>query len=145
MELSLGAAAKMTGLNKTTLSRHIKAGRLSAQRVDGGGYLIDASELARVYELRLDATGTRPEARSEARPGGDPLETPPATTDALVVELRAQLAQSQATVEDLRARLDASETRLDRLLVSLPSPATVTPAPSAPPRPSFLARLLGRP
>ncbi len=144
MELSLGAAARMTGLNKTTLSRHIKAGRLSAQRVDGGGYLIDASELARVYELRLDATGTPLEVCSDARPDGDPLATPPATADALVIELRAQLAQSQATVEDLRARLDASETRLDRLLVSLPSPATVTPAPSAPSRPNLLARLLGR-
>ncbi len=144
MELSLGAAARMTGLNKTTLSRHIRAGRLSAQRVDGGGYLIDASELARVYELRPDATGTRPEARSDARPDSDPLATLPATADALVAELRAQLAQSQATVEDLRARLDASETRLDRLLLSLPSPATVAPALAAPPRPGFLTRLLGR-
>ncbi len=144
MELSLGAAAKMTGLNKTTLSRHIKAGRLSAQRVDGGGYAIDASELARVYDLRLDATGTRPEARSDARLGSDPLATPPATADALVTELRAQLAQSQATTEDLRTRLDASETRLDRLLLSLPSPATPPPASSAPSRPGFLARLLGR-
>jgi hypothetical protein len=134
----------MTGLNKTTLSRHIRAGRLSAQRVDGGGYLIDASELARVYELRPDATGTRPEARSDARPDSDPLATLPATADALVAELRAQLAQSQATVEDLRARLDASETRLDRLLLSLPSPATVAPALAAPPRPGFLTRLLGR-
>lgn len=144
MELSLGAAARMTGFNKTTLSRHIKAGRLSAQRVDGGGYAIDASELARVYELRPEATVTRQEACSDARPGGDPLATLPATADALVAELRAQLAQSQATVEDLRTRLDASETRLDRLLLSLPSPAPVAPAPAAPPRPGFLARLLGR-
>jgi len=144
MELSLGAAAKMTGLIKTTLSRHIKAGRLSAQRMDGGGYAIDASELARVYELRLDATGTHPEARSDARPGSDPLATLPATADALVAELRAQLAQSHATVEDLRTRLDSSETRLDRLLLSLPSPAAIAPAPAVPPRPGFLARLLGR-
>ena len=145
MELSLGAAARMVGLNKTTLSRHIKAGRLSAQRVDGGGYAIEASELARAYELRFDATGTPLETRSDARPGGDPPATLPATADALVVELRAQLAQSQATVEDLRTRLDASETRLDRLLLSLPSPASVAPAPAAPSRPGFLARLLGRP
>ncbi len=146
MELSLGAAARMTGLNKTTLSRHIKAGRLSAQRVDGGGYLIDASELARVYELRLDATGAPLEACSDTQPDGDSLATTPATADALVAELRAQLAQSQATVEDLRTRLDASETRLDRLLMSLPppSPAMATPAPSAPPRPGLLVRLLGR-
>lgn len=53
MELSLGAAAKMAGMNKTTLSRHIKVGRLSARRADDGSYAIDASELARAYELRL--------------------------------------------------------------------------------------------
>ena len=153
MELTLGVAAKMMGLNKTTLSRHIKAGKLSAQRLDGGGYAIDASELARAYDLQIDATGTRLERRSDARPGGDPpvthSATPAATGDVLVVELRAQLAQAQATVEDLRTRLDASEARLDRVLHSLPAPVVVTPPPgpaSAAPasRPGLLARLLGR-
>lgn len=134
----------MAGVNKTTLSRHIKAGRLSARRVDGGGYAIDASELARAYELRTDATGTRLERRSDARPGDDPPATTAATGDALVGELRAQLAQAQATVDDLRARLDASEARLDRVLLSLPAPVMVTPPPAAPSRPGPLARLLGR-
>lgn len=149
MELTLGTAAKMTGLNKTTLSRHIKTGKLSARRVDGGGYAIDASELARAYELQIDATGTQLERRSEARPAGDPPATLAVTEDALVVELRAQLVQAQATVEDLRTRLDTSEARLDRVLLSLPAPVVVTPplasagaAPAA--RPGLLARLLGR-
>jgi excisionase family DNA binding protein len=46
--LSLGAAAKLTGLGKTTLARSIKAGRLSATRRDDGSYQIDPSELHRV-------------------------------------------------------------------------------------------------
>jgi len=141
MELSLGAAAKMAGMNKTTLSRHIKAGRLSARRADNGSYAIDTSELARAYGLRLDETGSQLTQCNDVRPVGDPPATPAALGDTLMAELRAQLAQAHDTVADLRARLDASEARLDRVLLSLPAPG-VTPPP-APHRPSFLARLLG--
>jgi len=124
MELTLGAAAKLAGMNKTTLSRHIKAGRLSGRRLEGGSYAIDTSELARAYGLRLDPA------------------TPAATEDTLVNELRAQLVQAHDTVVDLRTRLDAAEARLDRVLLSLPAPGVMSP--SAPHQPSFLARLLGR-
>jgi len=142
MDLSLGAAAKMAGMNKTTLSRHIKAGRLSARRADDGSYAIDASELARAYGLRLPETGSQLSQCIAARPLSDPPATPAALGDTLMAELRAQLAQAHDTVADLRARLDASEARLDRVLLSLPAPG-VTPPPT-PHRPSFLARLLGR-
>ena len=47
MAISLGEAARLTGLGKTTLARAIKAGRLSATRTDIGSYQIDP--LARVY------------------------------------------------------------------------------------------------
>ncbi len=142
MELSLGAAAKMAGMNKTTLSRHIKAGRVSARRADDGSYAIDASEFARAYGLRLDETGSQVDQCIATRPLGDPSATSSALGDALMAELRAQLAQAHDTVADLRSRLDASEARLDRVLLSLPAPGA-TP-PSAPHRVSFLARLLGR-
>jgi hypothetical protein len=61
--LSLGAAAKLTGLGKTTLTRAIKAGRLSASRRDDGSYVIDPAELHRVYPFPTptevtDATGS---------------------------------------------------------------------------------------
>ena len=135
MELTLGAAARLAELNKTTLSRHIKAGRLSARRLDGGSYAIDASELARTYGLQLDATGTRLERCIETRPISDPSATLVATEDGLATELRAQLMQAQATVTDLRTRLDASEARLDRVLLSLPAPTS---------RSGFLRRLFNR-
>jgi excisionase family DNA binding protein len=46
MELTLGQAAKVTGLGKTTLTRAIKRGHLSATRREDGSYAIDPSELA---------------------------------------------------------------------------------------------------
>src|SRR4051794_32477864 len=49
MPLSLRAAARESGVAKTTLLRAIKSGRLSAQRDDQGGWSIDPSELFRAY------------------------------------------------------------------------------------------------
>src|SRR3954449_9346394 len=56
--VSLGQAAKLAGLGKTTLARAIKAGRLSATRRDDGGYHIDVAELERVYPLRAPTDAT---------------------------------------------------------------------------------------
>ena len=44
--VTLGEAARLTGLGKTTLARAIKAGRLSATRTDLGSYQIDPSRRA---------------------------------------------------------------------------------------------------
>ncbi len=44
---TLGEAAKAVGFSKTTLSRAIKKGNLSAKRLDDGSYKIDAAELER--------------------------------------------------------------------------------------------------
>ena len=58
--LSLGEAARLAGTSKTTLSRAIKAGRLSATRKDDGGYQIDPAELSRVFTVTpetVTATG----------------------------------------------------------------------------------------
>jgi len=55
---SLQQAAKAAGKSKPTLSRAIKAGRLSATRTESGAYEIDPAELARVFPLAGDMTGT---------------------------------------------------------------------------------------
>ena len=57
MSLTLGQAARMAGKGKTTLTRAIKAGKLSASRRDDGSYAIDPAELARVYDVTPE-TGT---------------------------------------------------------------------------------------
>jgi len=49
MMLTLGQAAKETGLAKSAISRAIKSGRLSAVRQENGNFSIDPAELFRVY------------------------------------------------------------------------------------------------
>jgi excisionase family DNA binding protein len=75
--LTLGKAAKLAGVGKSTLARAIAAGRLSATKTEAGTYEIDTAELARVYPLvahgdAAGATGAaaRPTARQAAL-GGD--------------------------------------------------------------------------
>jgi hypothetical protein len=103
MKFSLGQAAKETGLDKSTISRAIKSGRLSAQRKEGGGgYEIDPAELFRVF----------PPASKEQAPLSLPTD---ASTDVLLEnrELRIKLEAAEARirdkdeeVHDLRRRLD---------------------------------------
>jgi len=103
MKFSLGQAAKETGLDKSTISRAIKSGRLSALRKDGGGgYEIDPAELFRVFSPASKEQATIP-LPSEAAP------------DALLEnrELRIKLEAAEARlrdkndeVQDLRRRLD---------------------------------------
>jgi hypothetical protein len=103
MKFSLGQAAKETGLDKSTISRAIKSGRLSAQRKEGGGgYEIDPAELFRVF----------PPASKEQVPPSLPTD---ASTDVLLEnrELRikleaaaARIRDKEEEVRDLRRRLD---------------------------------------
>ncbi len=52
MKFTLGTAAKEVNKAKSTLSRDIKSGRISAEKQSNGSYVIDASELFRVYPKR---------------------------------------------------------------------------------------------
>jgi chromosome segregation ATPase len=54
MKLTLGQAATEVGRNKSTISRDIAKGKISAEKMPDGSYLIDPSELLRVYEKRND-------------------------------------------------------------------------------------------
>lgn len=49
MKLTLNQAAKDCGRAKSTLSKAIKSGKLSHEKGDKGAYLIDQSELHRVF------------------------------------------------------------------------------------------------
>ncbi len=49
MTYTLGQAAKATGMSKPSISAAIKNGRISAAKDDLGRYMIDPSELHRIY------------------------------------------------------------------------------------------------
>ena len=50
--LSLAEAAGLTGLNKTTLLRSIKSGRMTGSKDALGQWQVHEAELLRVYSLR---------------------------------------------------------------------------------------------
>lgn len=130
--VSLGQAAKLAGLGKTTLARAIKAGRLSATRRDDGGYQIDISELERVYPLRAppDATG----ATAAATGTVVHLATGDATGGALAGEieaLRATAALMREQIGDLREDRDRWRGIAERLAIAPPAP--VETGPETPP------------
>lgn len=56
-KVNLSQASKLAGKNRTTIWRHIKAGKLSSERDYEGNPLIDTSELIRVYgKIKTTAT-----------------------------------------------------------------------------------------
>jgi hypothetical protein len=58
-------AAKATGKSKSSISRAIETGRLSANR-NGGRFEIDAAELHRVFPLKVE--GGQAKGRGAAQP-----------------------------------------------------------------------------
>src|SRR5271166_5305390 len=117
---TLGQAAKLTRLSKATLSRAIRAGKLSANRLDDGAYSIDASELARVFPVTPETVAGGDLASGMTRRAtGTALETPDpelvarlAAADAEIAGLKALLAEVRARGDELRR--DKDELREDR-------------------------------
>jgi hypothetical protein len=90
---TLGTASQATGTAKSTILRAIKAGRISASRDELNQWQIDPAELARVFPLLAipGATAEQQQTERDATPSPAPIERD-ATTDMLVAELRATLA-----------------------------------------------------
>jgi hypothetical protein len=103
--LTLGQAAKLTGLSKTAIARAIKSGRLSGNKGETGEYQIDPTELSRVYTITVDSDRN---AEQQATPR-DTGESPPKTD--LWRELLQQVENER---DDLRRRLDSSEAARER-------------------------------
>lgn len=140
MGYSLGQAAKATGRSKTTIHRAITSGRLSASRDDRGGYSIDPSELARVFQV--DRSGNGNLGRSATGDGIDPVSAERDVFRALAEERLEAIRDLRAGLDDLRARLNAAEAerrqlseRLTGLLThrSTASVPAVQPVPVRPP------------
>jgi excisionase family DNA binding protein len=115
--LTLGQAARLTGTSKTTLTRAIKAGRLSAARQEDGSYRIDPAELHRVYEVKpetpatVTATGdvvhrTTPTGEGDATPETPDVTARMASLDAEVKGLRELLAEVKESRDQWRQQAE---------------------------------------
>lgn len=149
--LSLGQAAKLAGVGKTTIQRAITAGRLSATRKDDGGYSIDPAELSRVYDVRperLEKRDAQGDGRAErdATPRdqvSDQVAGDPELASKFAV-VEAQLAGMRQLVEAERARADAAEKDRDRWAAQAERLALLTPPPAAPKPAGLIGRLFGK-
>jgi predicted site-specific integrase-resolvase len=119
MPYTLAEAAQACGVNRSTILRAIKSGRISGSRDELGAWAVEPVELHRVF----------PPASAEATPKAVHQD---AQADAQVAALRAQLAE-------MRAQRDAWQGIAERLTSALPKPA---PEPAKGPKPQTWWRWL---
>ena len=96
MTYSIGQAATATGKSKSTISRAIKNGRISAIRSDNGTYIIEPSELHRVFSAIADNSSATPKMKRYATQDGTP-ET---------AFLQQEITHLKALVDDLKQDRD---------------------------------------
>jgi len=117
MKLSLSQAAKKTGVSKPTLSRWIKKGEISAEKLENGGYLIDASELDRVMSMKERGNSVTGNGSPEMLQTVTPNETSMLHRE---VELLVQrLKDREGEIDDLRRRLDTESEERRKLTMML--------------------------
>lgn len=107
--LNLTAAARLAGVNRSTITRALKSGRLSSTSNEVGERCIDTAELIRVFGSLKGNAQAMP---LQATPTNDLSAQPYALADAQAMPMHAQaIAQPYAQlVEVLQAQLkDAKE------------------------------------
>lgn len=108
MKLSASQAAQAVGKSIPTITRAIKSGKLSAERLPQGGYAIDPSELHRVWPA-VTQIGNASGHETPHETGM--LEAEIQMLREKIVEIEAERErerrQLSETVDDLRRRLDA--------------------------------------
>ena len=148
--LNLTAASRAVGVNRSTIARAVKSGRLSTTTNDTGERCIDTAELMRVFgTLKTDAQGDAPaDAYPLHRHALGDAQGDAQGQDALVEVLQEQLRQAhdrEQQAQEREARLLAmleveQQARHDLETKLLPAPPK--PAPSSHRRVWLLLALL---
>lgn len=136
MTLSLQQAATAIGKEKSTISRAIKSGRMSANIKESGVYEIDPAELFRVFPPK-----PAPDASTEPMQQTTPEQIGSATdaTAGEIRELKARLEvlgqertrereQLESTIRDLRTRLDSEAAERQKLTALITHQIETKPA-----------------
>ena len=105
--VSMTKGAELAGVSKGTVSKALKSGRLSYAEKTDNGYLIDTSELFRVFPPKQKETVA--ESRSETPSGNSETPINSGGLQREIELLCEQLQDRDSVVADLRQRLDKSE------------------------------------
>ena len=124
-KFNISAVHRLTGKARSTISNHLKVGKVSYVLDDDGNKLIEASEIIRVYGdvLELDGDGKiktktdRSVKRSELK--NDVSEHSQAMLEQEKLERDRERKQLQETIENLRTDLEKSQDRESRATLLL--------------------------
>ena len=111
MKYTLNAAAKLSGRAKSTISKAIKDGRLSASKNEKGGFEIDGAELSRVFPFPVVDQSPIPQPNTKSEHENKVLE----------VELKAERQMRErlmSEIEDLKIQRDNWQDQAQTLLLS---------------------------
>lgn len=98
MKHTLGTAAKAVGKSKSTISKAISSGKISAHRLSNGSFEIDPSELHRVYPPNGSETG-------EVERSATPKKTGENTNENMILQVKLDAAHQRiADLEEDRAQ-----------------------------------------
>lgn len=133
MKISATEAAKRTGKSVPTITRAIKSGRISADRTESGSYLIDPSELFRVFPAVTHSNDETPSKLER--------ETPIVTLDE-TWSLQEKVSNLEASLAEAKAERDEWRDQAKRLAMALPAPEGAEQKASRQPE-SFWKRIFG--
>lgn len=126
--LTLSQAAKASGKSKSTLSRAIKMGRLSANRLDDGNFSIDPAELFRVYPATLNNPYDERPIEQGATPVPTELQNRISMLELLLEKEREAVTREREISADLKEDRDRWRQQAASLLADLrPGLAESTP------------------
>lgn len=125
-KLSLRKASEQFDVSRPTLSKALKSGKISGEQDASGQWLVDVSELARVYSPRQTFTGKGThDLPTENRALPDKPTSPEQAED--VAELRAKLAEAEKRAAVAEALAEERAQRIDDLRRLLPGPDAALP------------------
>ena len=106
--LTLGESAKMVGKSKPTISKAIKDGKLSGEKV-GDRYQIEVSELLRVFPAKADDTASTPSSETNPNVGAK-------TTDLEKKYMAEKIADLETRLDEMKSERDQAQEdgRVDR-------------------------------
>jgi hypothetical protein len=109
MKHTAGTAAKAVGKTKSTITKAIASGKISAVKNDSGAWEIDVAELHRVYPPSPTATG-------EVERNGTPIRNTGNSKEIEVLERLLKAAETQ--IEDVKADRDEWRKQANQLLLT---------------------------
>jgi hypothetical protein len=133
--LSLLEAAKEVGKSKSSLWRAAKSGALSVTKNDAGQFMVEASELFRVFQpKRSEPRGMMQDTAVHVTHEADDTAVRLAVAETKIEALHAM-------VQELRQSRDHWQSQAERL--ALVAPIAISPAPAPDQRRPWWRRLAG--